>query len=178
MIFYKSWLIRYLAAGHVFSPGLKPSEIEATVSSLDDRVGELRTENKRLRDAKKNSIALSAAEIQSGLTRVRWAELLIQQLPEDHEGRNSWLMNYGTDNAKPEPGRKYLREPVAEHTARGAIEPTRRLVSRVLVRTDLSVEPDASPEGPEDPVNPKVVCYCGMSKTGHTKGMPDWGEQR
>lgn len=24
-----------------------------------------------------------------------WAESLIRQLPEDHDGRNSWLLNYG-----------------------------------------------------------------------------------
>jgi len=35
------------------------------------------------------------AEIESGLSRVKWAELLIKQLPEEHEGRNSWLLNYG-----------------------------------------------------------------------------------
>lgn len=41
-------------------------------------------------------IELNGAEIQSGLSRVKWAEGLIRQLPEDHDGRNSWLMNYGT----------------------------------------------------------------------------------
>lgn len=40
-------------------------------------------------------IELTAAEAQSGYNRVRWAEGLIRQLPEDHEGRNSWLLNYG-----------------------------------------------------------------------------------
>ena len=40
------------------------------------------------------SIKLNKAEIQSGVSRVRWAEGLIRQLPEDHEGRNSWLLNY------------------------------------------------------------------------------------
>ena len=40
------------------------------------------------------AIKLRPAEIQSGMDRVRWAELLIRQLPEDHEGRNSWLLNY------------------------------------------------------------------------------------
>lgn len=35
------------------------------------------------------------AEIQSGLDRVKWAEGLILQLPETHDGRNSWLLNYG-----------------------------------------------------------------------------------
>jgi len=40
---------------------------------------------------------LSKAEIESGLSRVKWAELLIKQLPEKHEGRNSWLLNYGSE---------------------------------------------------------------------------------
>jgi hypothetical protein len=42
-------------------------------------------------------ICLSKAEIESGLSRVKWAELLIKQLPEEHEGRNSWLLNYGDE---------------------------------------------------------------------------------
>jgi hypothetical protein len=37
----------------------------------------------------------SAAERQSRHGRLKWAESLILQLPEHHEGRNSWLMNYG-----------------------------------------------------------------------------------
>lgn len=40
-------------------------------------------------------IKLSAAERQSGLDRVRYAELLILQLPAAHDGRNTWLLNYG-----------------------------------------------------------------------------------
>jgi len=40
-------------------------------------------------------IALTPAEIQSGSDRVKWAEGLIRQLPVDHDGRNSWLLNYG-----------------------------------------------------------------------------------
>ena len=40
------------------------------------------------------------AEQQSGYSRLEWAEDLIKQLPETHDGRNSWLLNYGT---KPEP---------------------------------------------------------------------------
>lgn len=47
---------------------------------------------------KTKSIELTAAEIQSGSTRVDWAEGLIKQLPENHEGRNSWLLNYGRKN--------------------------------------------------------------------------------
>ncbi len=38
---------------------------------------------------------LSAYEIQSGSTRVAQAEGLIRQLPLDHDGRNTWLLNYG-----------------------------------------------------------------------------------
>ena len=44
----------------------------------------------------KHVIELTAAEIQSGLDRVRYAEMLIRQLPTDHEGRNTWLLNYGS----------------------------------------------------------------------------------
>jgi hypothetical protein len=44
-------------------------------------------------------IILAPAEIQSGLNRVRWAEGLIRQLPEHHEGRNSWLLNHATKEA-------------------------------------------------------------------------------
>lgn len=40
-------------------------------------------------------IELTPAERQSGLSRVKWAEGLIQQLPSTHDGRNSWLLNYG-----------------------------------------------------------------------------------
>lgn len=45
------------------------------------------------------SIPLDPHEIQSGSTRVDWAEGLIKQLPEEHDGRNSWLLNYGSDAA-------------------------------------------------------------------------------
>jgi hypothetical protein len=37
----------------------------------------------------------TAPELQSGLDRQKWAENLILQLPESHDGRNSWLLNYG-----------------------------------------------------------------------------------
>lgn len=40
-------------------------------------------------------IKLTPAEQQSGLSRQRWAEGLIEQLPAEHDGRNSWLMNFG-----------------------------------------------------------------------------------
>ena len=44
----------------------------------------------------KKKIKLSKAELQSGSSRVDWAEGLIIQLPKNHDGRNSWLLNYGT----------------------------------------------------------------------------------
>lgn len=43
----------------------------------------------------KGHIVLTPAEIQSGFDRQRQAELLILQLPADHDGRNTWLLNYG-----------------------------------------------------------------------------------
>lgn len=49
----------------------------------------------RLKDENKNSIRLSPAEIQSGHDRVKWAQGLIEQIPNNHNGRNSWLLNYG-----------------------------------------------------------------------------------
>lgn len=43
----------------------------------------------------KKKIKLNAVELQSEVNRVKSAESLIQQLPKDHDGRNSWLLNYG-----------------------------------------------------------------------------------
>jgi hypothetical protein len=45
---------------------------------------------------KLDHIKLTPGEVRSGYTRQQWAEGLIPQLPPDHEGRNSWLLNYGT----------------------------------------------------------------------------------
>ena len=44
---------------------------------------------------KTKKIKLTKAEIQSGLNRQQHAELLILQMPKSHEGRNTWLLNYG-----------------------------------------------------------------------------------
>lgn len=41
------------------------------------------------------SIRLTRAELQSGHDRQKWAEGLITQLPATHDGRNSWLLNFG-----------------------------------------------------------------------------------
>lgn len=42
-----------------------------------------------------DSIKLTPSEMQSGSSRQKFAEGLIAQLPLDHDGRNTWLMNYG-----------------------------------------------------------------------------------
>ena len=44
---------------------------------------------------RQNVIELTDAEIQSGMDRVWYAELLILQLPAYHDGRNTWLKLYG-----------------------------------------------------------------------------------
>lgn len=44
----------------------------------------------------KTGITFNAAELQSKSSRIKWAEGLILQLPYYHDGRNSWLLNYGT----------------------------------------------------------------------------------
>jgi hypothetical protein len=45
--------------------------------------------------AGKLTIQLTEAEIRGGMDRLSWAEGLIRQLPNTHDGRNSWLLNYG-----------------------------------------------------------------------------------
>ena len=59
-------------------------------------------------------------EAQSGLDRDRHAELLIAQLPADHEGRGTWMLNYGTgDEAKKmrsDRGLSWVRETEAAET--------------------------------------------------------------
>lgn len=54
------------------------------------------TRGDRLR--KSGVILLNKAEVQSGSDRQSWAEGLIRQLPETHDGRNSWLINYGVSD--------------------------------------------------------------------------------
>lgn len=43
----------------------------------------------------KKIIKLNKHELQSGSDRVSHAEWLILQLPTTHDGRNTWLLNYG-----------------------------------------------------------------------------------
>jgi hypothetical protein len=51
-------------------------------------------------DLRPTHIKLLKHEIQSNYDRVQWAEGLIKQLPETHEGRNSWLLNYEGEKHK------------------------------------------------------------------------------
>lgn len=53
--------------------------------------------NERIKYLNNNmkTIIINKSEIQSGLDRVKFAEGLILQLPNTHNGRNSWLLNYG-----------------------------------------------------------------------------------
>jgi predicted transcriptional regulator len=65
-------------------------------SSVNDGDGKIMSEiSEKLRKQADEVIYLTKAEIESGLSRVKWAEALIKQLPKEHEGRNSWLLNYG-----------------------------------------------------------------------------------
>ena len=41
------------------------------------------------------TIKLNEVEIRANFSRVEYAEKLIQQLPKEHDGRNTWLLNYG-----------------------------------------------------------------------------------
>jgi hypothetical protein len=50
--------------------------------------------NRQLRKEAAFSIKLTPHEIQSNYDRVKFAEGLIRQLPENHDGRNTWLLNY------------------------------------------------------------------------------------
>ena len=43
----------------------------------------------------KRFLQFNKHEKQSNLNRIKNAELLILQLPENHDGRNTWLLNYG-----------------------------------------------------------------------------------
>lgn len=66
------------------------------------------------------AIKLTGAEISSGLNRVKGAEGLILQLPVKHDGRNTWLMNYGVGKEaiklREKHGVKWLEETLSAET--------------------------------------------------------------
>lgn len=75
-------------------------EIEDLAEYLVGQSGLLSRHDPKLKilfmPAKPNAIKLTGAESTSGLNRQKWAEALITKLPEKHDGRNNWLLNYGT----------------------------------------------------------------------------------
>lgn len=89
----------------------------------------------------KKSIVLNAHELQSKSTRVNWAEGLIRQLPKDHDGRNSWLLNFGTKPDAAALRQGHNPEPVRWDPA-----------------TD-SAERYPAPGGPVDPIDELVLRF-------------------
>ena len=80
--------------GFNIAPSVDLGNEESTVSDSMREMAELVREPKQKPKMKK-TIKLSESEIESGVDRVVRAETLILQLPETHNGRNTWLMNYG-----------------------------------------------------------------------------------
>ncbi|NCU26098.1 hypothetical protein EOM86_05170 [Candidatus Nomurabacteria bacterium] len=75
-----------------------PSYDEALIAQMINRMNHFPFEalGYPTQDGKNSPVIwLNKAETQSGLDRVAWAESLIEQMPEDRKGRNSWLINYG-----------------------------------------------------------------------------------
>lgn len=71
-----------------------PDKVFVNVQHVDGWVMHFRDDD--LEPIKRYSVIyLTPAEIHSGYDRVQWAENLIRQLPKDHDGRNSWLLNFG-----------------------------------------------------------------------------------
>ena len=85
-----------LAVGRLMNQALAAIELERDnarhVQIAADQANEIA-------ELKRTTIKLTPVELQSGLDRVRFAELLIKQLPETHDGRNTWLLNYSPDMA-------------------------------------------------------------------------------
>jgi hypothetical protein len=80
-----------------FEADVRRMEAVREVARLKADMAELRRVcTARIEEMEATSIPLTKAEIQSGHNRVQWAENLIRQLPTGHNGRDSWLLNYGT----------------------------------------------------------------------------------
>lgn len=71
-------------------------ELQSQNNTLIGEVNNLIDRIKVLENAPSEEESEPAVTPAPRLTPVRWAQLLIEQLPSDHDGRNSWLMNHGT----------------------------------------------------------------------------------
>lgn len=98
--------------------------------------------------ANASAIQLTPSEIQSGTDRVRWAEGLIRQLPENHEGRNSWLLNYGRDAASETAQAKDQASPKEAAKERGLQVPLMLLALAALSTGIVKVVPDKNCDCP------------------------------
>lgn len=72
-------------------------KVQTELDQADLRIKELESRLAAQSPEPVACIRLRPYEIQSGLDRVRWAEGLIRQLPDNHDGRNAWLANYAGD---------------------------------------------------------------------------------
>ena len=88
---------------------------------------------KRAEAAEQPRITLTKAEVQSHFDRQQWAEGLILQLPAEHDGRNSWLLNYG------------VKEEARERRARRGIKFDE--ATRAAETIDPDDTPFAGPDG-------------------------------
>ena len=76
----------------------RDSRIEELLKSNNEYLERARKAEARVKEleyAALFSIKLTPNEIQSNFDRVKYADGLIRQLPETHDGRNTWLLNYG-----------------------------------------------------------------------------------
>ena len=73
----------------------KTSWVEPAAAQFRSRVKRAVEESQEKPEIKSVGFYRLPHEVQSGVDRVKHAELLILQLPKDHDGRNTWLLNYG-----------------------------------------------------------------------------------
>ena len=83
-------------------------------------------------------IRLTNIEAETNYTRVHWAEMLMEQLPDDHNGRNSWLINYGrgqeANRNRDENGFEWSSKTQSNHQFKIYKDPARRLPSKGEVK--------------------------------------------
>lgn len=82
-----------------FKEGFELSQRVTDVGCIPDEVNSKEEFEQYLKDINykpnKKVINLTGFEISSGYDRLTSAENLIKQLPLNHDGRNTWLLNYG-----------------------------------------------------------------------------------